>query len=61
MKLEQGTEKAELDKEKALFEVKNEYRDKIIEINEVHNAKIQGLYDSIENLKKEYESKIEHL
>ena len=61
IELERVIEKAELDKEMALFEVKNEYRDKIIEINEVHNAKIQGLYDNIENLRKEYESKIEHL
>ena len=52
VELERVIEKAELDKEKALYEVKNEYRDKIIEINEGITLKSKGFTTISKTLEK---------
>ncbi|MBZ5752750.1 hypothetical protein [Metabacillus rhizolycopersici] len=61
VELDRMAEKNEFEKEKALYEIKNEYRDKIVEINETHNTKVQELYDNMDKIRKDYEAKIENL
>lgn len=54
-------EKKDYEKEKALLETEREFQQRLLQVNDEHNAKIQSLYNEIDRLRKEYDQKIEKL
>lgn len=57
--IERIIERKDIEKERALLQLRTEMQNKLQEANEASTAKIQGLYERIEQIRKEYEQSLQ--